>query len=709
MSNAFIQALLMDDPDAGGGCTTPTPASGDPYHEDVLLLLLGDDPNGSLTFTDSSIYARTVTNFNNPFASVGKIINTNTQSAFGRTAIYGGTPGEQNELRVSQSGAEWATNDWCIDSWVYLDRHEHYFGLAGFNNGNAYFILKTPWQSGSNELMFNVVSNVATGGTPIGLGAWVHVAMTHQYVGASSSIIKFYVNGILDSTHTPASAHPLQSIPASTYRIGLSNSGGFAWISGYLNGYRVTAGTTRYSGNFTPPGLADYGPYVPAVDACTGDPDWADVALALNFNQTNGSLTMVDSSSYADNKTINSGAAISTLYAKYGSASLQMTYLQASTNPWTGLKFNSVAGKGATIEFYLKVVSSYSGVPGLTILKVADATFGTAIIEVGLHTTGNVLRVRFQEAFADFRNYTYTPDASGWEHVVICVGAAGGARVYVNQTLLVSRPNTEHFSTGAFGNLTTGCTVYVASWGATTALSVQCYLDSFRYTTRDKYLAGVPAPSSLPLCNGAVDICGISIPGTEALSGMGMTATAGDLNSPAGFRRLSGQAMTTATGSTAVYNPNVTRALTGQNMTTYRGTLTALPYPDLLSDTKEFIFSPVWESVFLTVLNNGTFTISETDLSTPSYTGNWLAPTTMDVTTIASQYRGTAMTNYGAGTLDYTDLAPTALFSVSTTATSSVQKIHHFSITVVPTVTNPRYGEVGYQGVLRFRLALKLP
>lgn len=710
MSNAFIQALLMDDPDAGGGGTTPTPASGDPYHEDVLLLLLGDDPNGSLTFTDSSIYARTVTNFNNPFASVGKIINTNTQSAFGRTAIYGGTPGEQNELRVSQSGAEWATNDWCIDSWVYLDRHEHYFGLAGFNNGNAYFILKTPWQSGSNELMFNVVSNVATGGTPIGLGAWVHVAMTHQYVGASSSIIKFYVNGILDSTHTPASAHPLQSIPASTYRIGLSNSGGFAWISGYLNGYRVTAGTTRYSGNFTPPGLADYGPYVPAVDACTGDSDWADVALALNFNQADGSLTMVDSSSYADNKTITAGASVRTAAARYGSAGLRIDQVIIDSGYWDGTRFNSVAGKGATIEFFFKPLSRYNGTAAPALFMVQELSFGAAIIEMSLYGLGNEISIRFENAFNDFRQYTYTPDANGWVHVAVCVGAAGGARVYLNQVLVVSRPNTECFLTGAFGAAPAGCRVFVGRWASgPNAQAISCYIDNFRYTTRDKYLAGVPAPSSLPLCDGASDISPISIPGTEALTGIGMTATAGDLNSPAGFRRLSGQAVTTATGSTAVYNPNRTLALTGQNMTAYRGTLAALPYPDLLSDTREFIFSPVWESMFLTVLNNGTFTISETDLSTPAYTGNWLAPTTMDVTTIASQYRGTAMTNYGAGTLDYTDLAPLALFSVSTTATSSVQKIHHFSITVVPTTTNPRYGEVGYQGVLRFRLALKLP
>lgn len=150
----------------------------------------------------------------------------------------------------------------------------------------------------------------------------------------------------------------------------------------------------------------------------------------------------------------------------------------------------------------------------------------------------------------------------------------------------------------------------------------------------------------------ALRFCGYadaSIPGTEALTGTGMTAAIGDLNTPSGSRKLVGQVMTTATGSVSVFNANKTVALVGQNMTAYRGTLAALPYPDLLSDTKEFIFSPVWESVFLLVLNDGTFTISETDLSTPAYTGNWLAPTTMDVTTIASQYRGTAMTNYGAG------------------------------------------------------------
>lgn len=441
---------------------------------------------------------------------------------------------------------------------------------------------------------------------------------------------------------------------------------------------------------------------------CTGDADWADVALALNFEGADNTLVLTDSSTYADHKTIVANAAISTTHSKFGGASLKLLQTEANIPTWSGTKFNSAAGAGATIEFWFKPTTRYNGSAAPAFFRVIDGTTGTAYIEMSLYATGNEISIRFEEAFNDFRQYTYTPDVDGWTHAAVCVGAAGGARVYLNRTLVVSRPNSQVFLTGAFGNPTTGCVVSVGRWGGTSGAALVCYIDGFRYTRKDKYAAGVPV-FTLPLCNGVSDISPVSIPGTEKLTGIGMTATAGDVNSPAGFRRLTGQSMTAAAGSVSVFNANRTVSLVGANITAYRGALAALPYPDLLSDTREFVFSPVWESMYLTVLNNGTFTISETDLSVPAYTGNWLAPTAMDVTTIASQYRGTGMTNYGAGALDYTDLAPTALFSVSTTATSSVQKIHHFSITVVPTLTNPRYGEVGYQGVLRFRLALKLP
>lgn len=430
---------------------------------------------------------------------------------------------------------------------------------------------------------------------------------------------------------------------------------------------------------------------------CTGNPYWASVVLALNFNAADGSTTVTDSSTFADHKTVTAGGQIiSSTSPKHGSGSLKLLKANPIGILWRGTRFNRAASSGWTIDFwYTGNTAGFSNAPVL--VHFLDSALA------------NMFRLSqgFPSATMDFQvgasaavSLTRTTDVDGRTYIVIKWGADDYLRIYFNAVLA--------YSVFVPGGMIGSPYLYVAGGVSETPNAHTAYMDTFRVTQADIYPSGVTVPTGEP-CNGIIDISAVSVPGTEALTGMGMTATAGDLNSPAGFRRLSGQAMTTATGGTAVYNPNVTRALTGQNMTLYRGALTALPYPDLLSDTREFIFSPVWESMFLTVLNNGTFTISETDLSAAAYTGNWLAPTTMDVTTIASQYRGTAMTNYGAGTLDYTDLAPTALFSVSTTATSAVQKIHHFSITVVPTTTNPRYGEVGYQGVLRFRLALKLP
>lgn len=428
---------------------------------------------------------------------------------------------------------------------------------------------------------------------------------------------------------------------------------------------------------------------------CTGDPYWSDVVLLLRFDGADGSTTITDSSTFADHKTVSAGGQIiSTTNPKHGTGSLKLLQPQPYGILWSGTRFSRASGTGFSIDFWYSGNSAgYSNAPTLFYLLDSGGNPVMRFAQGGLPAATMDFKVGADASVS----LTRPIDVDGRTYFVVKWGTDDVLKVYGNDTLMYSISNPT--------NMLGSSNLYVAGDLSNTTGSHTAYMDTFRVTQADR---PATVPTTVP-CNGPTDINPISIPGTERLTGMGMTATAGDLNSPAGFRRLSGQAMATATGSVSVFNADRAVALTGHNLTAYRGTIASLPYPDLLSDTREFIFAPVWESVYLTVLNNGTFTISETDLSAAAYTGNWLAPTTMDVTTIASQYRGTAMTNYGAGTLDYTDLAPTALFSVSTTATSSVQKIHHFSITVVPTTTNPRYGEIGYQGVLRFRLALKLP
>lgn len=443
---------------------------------------------------------------------------------------------------------------------------------------------------------------------------------------------------------------------------------------------------------------------------CTGDADWADVALALNFEGADNTLVLTDSSTYADHKTIVANAAISTTHSKFGGASLKLLQTEANIPTWSGTKFNSAAGAGATIEFWFKPTTRYNGSAAPAFFRVIDGTTGTAYIEMSLYATGNEISIRFEEAFNDFRQYTYTPDVDGWTHAAVCVGAAGGARVYLNRTLVVSRPNSQVFLTGAFGNPTTGCVVSVGRWGGTSGAALVCYIDGFRYTRKDKYAAGVPV-FTLPLCNGVSDISPVSIPGTEKLTGIGMTATAGDVNSPAGFRRLTGQSMTAAAGSVSVFNANRTVALTGQLLVMSRGSLAYLPYPNLISETIDLNPIPTWGALEVTFLNDGTYLIEQVTYSyfgKVTYTGRWIDDSEIAETAIAHQYRCAALANYGDGTptLDTGVSGALGRVSVAFVVPPTFTQYVEFSISVVPRVGNPRYGEIGYTGTFRISIPL---
>lgn len=212
----------------------------------------------------------------------------------------------------------------------------------------------------------------------------------------------------------------------------------------------------------------------------------------------------------------------------------------------------------------------------------------------------------------------------------------------------------------------------------------------------------------------ALRFCGYadaSIPGTEKLTGIGMTATAGDVNSPAGFRRLTGQSMTAAAGSVSVFNANRTVALTGQLLVMSRGSLAYLPYPNLISETIDLNPIPTWGALEVTFLNDGTYLIEQVTYSyfgKVTYTGRWIDDSEIAETAIAHQYRCAALANYGDGTptLDTGVSGALGRVSVAFVVPPTFTQYVEFSISVVPRVGNPRYGEIGYTGTFRISIPL---
>lgn len=447
------------------------------------------------------------------------------------------------------------------------------------------------------------------------------------------------------------------------------------------------------------------------TQACVGDDDWTDVALALNFEGANNSSVLTDSSTYADNKTITANASVSTTYSKFGGASLKLIQTEADIPTWSGTKFNSVAGEGATIEFWFKPTARYNGTVAPAFFRVIDATTSTAYIEMGLYALANEITIRFEQAPSDFRRYAYTPDADGWTHAAVCVGAAGGARVYLNQTLVVSRPNSEVFATGAYGNPTTGCVVSVGRFGGTSGAALTCYMDGFRYTRKDKYADGVPE-FTLPYCNGPTGSTPtVPISGTEALTGLSMTVVDGDVNSPGGSVALTGKAMTASTGNIALFSASKTAALVGQSMSTFNvARMTPAEYPFLRSGTVTtsvpYLGTPV---VFVLRFNSDGSVTQQINggAITPFFVDTWAYPadgrpnattTMIPVTAVPNAFKQTFSINKVTAAYTATLAANSSMAAGCTftfTARASGASYYDY-VAIVPTAINPKYGQFGY-------------
>ena len=204
------------------------PSNGDPFWNDVVLLLKMDGSNGSTTFTDSSASSYSVTAFGNAQISTA-------QAKFGQSGSFDGT-GDYLSL-PSNSALDMAGN-FTWEWWMYLN-----------NNANgAHFVAK---QSVDTTIQLTGVNNstllIFDGGNrsvgAIATGQWIHFALVR-----SSGVLQAYLNGTATGsswTNTSATRFSLSSA-----RIGARWTDAF-FLNGYLDEFRATK-AARYTSNFTP-------------------------------------------------------------------------------------------------------------------------------------------------------------------------------------------------------------------------------------------------------------------------------------------------------------------------------------------------------------------------------------------------------------------------------------------------------------------------
>jgi hypothetical protein len=215
---------------------------GDPFFDNVISLNHWDGVDGQTVYTDQ-IAGRTWTNGAN-----GGLLDT-AIARFGSASLQFTGASSTNQVN-SDGGAEWGfgTDDFTIEFWLYVPSNAG--TLMFWDQRGPASAVPTIFQQSGNLLYF--VSGVTriTGATPIVAGAWQHIAISRN--GPNT---RMFHNGTqVGSTWTADTTN----YPANRVRLGTNGDtgGGFGTLTGQYDDIRVTRGTGRYQGNFSPPPIA---------------------------------------------------------------------------------------------------------------------------------------------------------------------------------------------------------------------------------------------------------------------------------------------------------------------------------------------------------------------------------------------------------------------------------------------------------------------
>ena len=385
-------------PQSGGG-------GGDPYFENVVLLLHADGTNGSTTFTDNSPSPKTITAFGNAQIST-------TSPKFGTGAALFDGSGDYLTI-PADSGLNFGTDPFTIE----------WFGRFNSVSGIQYF-----FDIGLNGTMARLMNGntllvIATTAVVISATITTLVANTYYHFALtrSGSSWNFYVDGISVASGTDTRA---AGSSVGVLSIGQYGGGGFNF-NGRMDEIRITKGVARYTSNFTPPTQA----FPDFLDESV-DPYWNQVSLLLPFTGTNGSTTFVDRSVNGFTKTSSSAAAITTSESKWGGSSC---YTTGHIRFPASSAFNFGTGD-LTIEMWARYDAFPFEAPSF--FGVTNAVgINQYIVGISQYYTPAQYQVYTAAGYAGQFNHGLT--AGVWSHFAI-VRSSGTIRIYINGLLKFS-------------------------------------------------------------------------------------------------------------------------------------------------------------------------------------------------------------------------------------------------------------------------------
>lgn len=220
----------------GGG------GGGDPSFAQVQLLLHGEGTNGGTVITDSSSANRTAAR-----QIVGSTVTSTAEFKYGSSSIR--LPGSSAFYYNAPDlvGLNPGASPFTIESWVRFDSvsgSQHIFS----NYTDSSLGMLVCLAGGVLQSNLSGDGRDIIGTTALSANTWYHWALS----GTPSSSMKLFLNGTQEGSTVTGS---IDTYSNTKFVIGaLPFSGSyFDYMTGYVDDFRYTIGTARYTSNFTPP------------------------------------------------------------------------------------------------------------------------------------------------------------------------------------------------------------------------------------------------------------------------------------------------------------------------------------------------------------------------------------------------------------------------------------------------------------------------
>ena len=224
------------------GSTYTVPTEEFTSDANTMLLIHSNGAMGNTTFTDSSSNAATISVNGSPIHIAPKMGKG--------MGVYNGTDAYLSSQNIDRPWTFLGYDDFTIDFWMWKANP----GGGGiiYEEGASADRAIQIYERTDNKMQLYLSTdgnswdtNVTTAAT-VPTEAWVHIAVVR-----SSGSVKFYVNGTNDANFASVTHTYINNSGRHAY-IGCYDNGNSSFHNGYIDEFRLSRGTARWTANFTP-------------------------------------------------------------------------------------------------------------------------------------------------------------------------------------------------------------------------------------------------------------------------------------------------------------------------------------------------------------------------------------------------------------------------------------------------------------------------